>query len=1851
MGPGEYLIPIRLLLESNIGEFRATFQRELRAMESTIATQARTGPKGQTRSAANAASSAQGQLASLAGRAEQQIETLRPQLGNDLTEKAIQSVRSMILQAHQGIEQALRASYNDKTLRVPLPTENQIRREAGRTGSVSAADEAAARELAAHATRRAQSEALTQASTAVGGRTLSWGGVTAYRDLMASREGTDLAKRAGVTGALDTQLGRVTSIFQELEMARPEVQEQLVTLRATASSLQKYRQTIENAAIEQAISNRLLSGESDDLADATGDLARVRRQRQLIEQNLGLTATEPLIGQEGATAARERERRLAVERSRIEQTTDGQRSAEAATVLAREREAAQIGAATARSATYDKELQEAKAREILARQQAVRAVNEQAQAMRRQDIAGGAQPQGTWFQRAQLWMAQRQGGPARSAQDYQQFGQFLGSRALTTAGFAASGALLYGGVSFAGDVLKESEQLQQQMSIIKAQFDTVQQSGDKISFEKFRKELQGVAIDSNTAADEVAFVTRQLAGAFADQEGRPNYSRGLDEARVSLGYSKLSGFPTQEINDSLTSIALAFRDTNTDEALPFTRILDQATYLEDKLGVLSQETIKFVADIAPLGKELGFTYEQLAGIGAVAQQSSGRTGAALAEQFGRILPFIQQNKADILGLFGQKAETQPAIAPLAKGFADGNISAVLAEIIRYYDELDATQKNVLGDMLGGQRNAAALFAVLNRAPQALKALEEGPQGDGSFERRMDEYRKTVAYSFELMRREAEKLGNTLYNAGLAEGLRDIAIAGQGLFRVVNLLVTGFGQLNQLAGGFPGRAAVVLATLKAMQKLMQAVAGTNLAKTFAGRIGVSLGSVPADALISQIPAAGFPAGFNRLGYAAAGANPGQFGSPYAASGRRRFGVALLEGISGLPGRFTNGQAPPLNTGLTKVTPAQAAASGGLLTAGATTAGLGTAVAGSLATAGVAVGALIVAQQLQSFYARQAAIKKETRDATEAALAAMEAAVEQGLSTDELIKVFDKSVEDTSLRRGSKGDPRLGGKSKRDKAYTELYNRATAKARKDLYQDQLETIKATLDEDKEGSRAALRGIFDRRDGASLSDLDQESALGKLLLDSKAGYEGSYGQVEYRDSTDLVDVVEKVRKYLLDNPDDPTARQGVEQLIKAVSESQGPDSPAARALRALRADFEKDQGSRRRRSSAADAIADLEATEQDYQAYLDNFRYEIEFSGTATTADLIASLDKKKRGIEAALTRSRGKLNPVQIAQLKKKVYEYRDMQRQAALAQIDFQDQTSTVFDDFAGDSPFSSAERKLDAAKARFAAVVASPDLGYRDRADAAVKLILAQRDAFAAQIEAASPAEALRLLSEGFKIDPSARKNVLSALIRDNAAVQGYINNQTGPINGQSEGAVRGDLINEAIKLVDEYGAKQVLAWLEAELARTDKTITDFAGAAPRANPEYTKLEALIAAIKADPTGEGRLGDENTEARKKLDLMKAWDDANSALRKSQLNGDPIAQAKEDVRSAENYVNLLRALMPNDTNAINQALAALNNSKYQLAEAIRDDAIALQRARANGDPLALAKIDLANARTPAERAEAENAVNDALDEISAAKGDYQAELLAGDPVAQARQQLANAERSVSTAKGAAAQWRALAQKLQAQRALRAAILDSFIAQKEVAIAVAEGAGQTVKAALIQLQVAQQRFNEAKANGVKGAELDRLRAEVIRQQTNVTNTQRSDRLGDLEYLYEFDKLTATAYIALLREELKKIPESNKEARRGIERRIQALRDEMSADLTTNLPSQIKLPILYEARRLNQIAQISNSSASYQDNRIGSIQIIIPGTNDAAATAQAIVDALDAATRSSLTGTPPLLVGIGG
>lgn len=427
--------------------------------------------------------------------------------------------------------------------------------------------------------------------------------------------------------------------------------------------------------------------------------------------------------------------------------------------------------------------------------------------------------EGTFFQRLQAAVHSRGGfggGGAgvgtdtRLPADFQSFGQFLTSKALTTGGFALSGAILYGAISGFKQITQEASALQRELAIVKGEFEKV---GDTQGFQSFAKQVTQISVETGIAADQVALVARQLAGVFRDPTtGAADFTKALNETNVALKLSQVTGLSLQEVTDSMTAITTTLGSS-------FTTIGDLAIGLEQRFGVLAPQIIAFTADVAPVAKALGFTVEQISALGAIAQQRSGVSGSALAESFNRALPAIQQAGVKIAELFNQRPDTAKFTGSVLSALGQGQGATAIQELAKAYAVMTNNQRQALGELLGGPRAAKAFFAVLEAGTDTIDALN-GKTGQyaGSLDQRFKDFQDTVSFAFEHARRALESFGLALFNSGLADGLKLIADTGGEVALVAGQLVKLFSELNTQLGGLPIKLLAIYATMKLLGSL-------------------------------------------------------------------------------------------------------------------------------------------------------------------------------------------------------------------------------------------------------------------------------------------------------------------------------------------------------------------------------------------------------------------------------------------------------------------------------------------------------------------------------------------------------------------------------------------------------------------------------------------------------------------------------------------------------------------------------------------------------------------------------------------------------------------------------------------------------------------------------------------------------------------------------------------------------------------------------------------------------------------------------------------------------------------------
>jgi hypothetical protein len=1468
--------------------------------------------------------------------------------------------------------------------------------------------------------------------------------------------------------------------------------------------------------------------------------------------------------------------------------------------------------------------------------------------------ATGIMAEGTRTQRMQARFAEARGGEFRRPTQFSKMGEGFQRRFISSAEYMASGAVLYGGMTFAKDVLDEAGDLQQQLSLVQSAFRETDAAAQGISFEQFREELRGLSTESGVAVSEVANVTRQLAGAFADpQTGTPDFTRAIDEADSALKFSRITGLPQQEITDSMTAISLAFDRS-------FTEIADATTYLSRSFGVVETDIVRFTADLAPLGQELGFSAEQMSALGAVAQQASGRSGTALAEQFGRILPSLQSRQADLLALFQENPLTQGVLPELGEAFNTGQIDQVLRILIENYGRLDDAQKNSLASLVGGRREAAAFYAVLDRGAGAIRALSEesnglGRRGLGAGEaaKRWEAFSKTFQQSMTEVRRAIEDVAIQLFQAGIDDALKLLTDTLKGVAGAAELLLSVFAGVNDLFGNLPG-------------KVMGAVIMFRLLRATMGPLGGVLGGAFGRGGAGAAGAAGTAVGGGRLAGMAAG-----FLSPYGATpGQLRRPVGWIEQSRGfrvpnflpfgMPGvrldenaqqRFalrnmltradTSGLTRDVNGRLRNAQgqfAVRAGVGGPGTSTGQVSSGVGTAIGGAIGFVAPIIGTMIVGELFNRIGKYKAELKTQLDDFDDK----VADAAKRGMTEEEVRAELGGVVEE----RGFMGVARqLGSRiffqeesaaEQGSRRTTDVYQRRRAPAQKQLAQE-------VLDNPAMLQRMAENAARTRNFGDRFSK-EEKRRYGTGVLDETVvqNYTEDFTRAaqEYLASSGVNNEQEDNFMRFVDFGRD----KRVTEFLAIATEENELSQRQADALE------ERVNQSERRQMRSAEAARKYGEGDIGFEQYRRTLEREI--------TNQRAIVEGLPQGSEARLEAENT------LAEMEERL---RNTQQEAIKTRYEMLRRTAS----FGGQE--ATAAQNLVFEQQEFSDIRATGTATADELGNAAAEYVAARDAAWIEAIENAdSYAEAMRLMAAGPGPIPQEQLDALNMQV----LATGDASTFATFVQEALDFASLDESKNFIIDMYNQYGEAwyaNVMALIDAQIEQNAarlKALSGPAGAEVRqglreeqaalvgSRAQYAALGAAIQFVPGTAPGAGGPGSAAEAATgASRDRERREYQARAQIRDAGVR-DAVERARrrvETVRGAAQFID--RNAEDYDAQVLEHeaeladAEAAYQDALEGRADKIADGASALAQARARGNPMALAMIAVADARralaeaepedrdaalanlmdAEAEAAETQRAIANAELEFAAAEKRYQ-----GDMVGAALDELELANRAVIDAgNDAERRWAALGRQLEANKAVRDALHDAFAAQQDIAAALYEAAGDPVNAARTQLDTARDAYNRALAAGVRGPELDRIQADYIRQQTSFADAQRNARVEELDYLLEFDKITVEQYVNYMRDVLNSIPESNWRLRAEIERKIRAVREEMQADLNFNLPTNLRLPTLYEARRLGQ-----STGGTYNENRVVNITLNANNAIDGAAAVQTIVDAINGPPRVGVT-----------
>lgn len=416
---------------------------------------------------------------------------------------------------------------------------------------------------------------------------------------------------------------------------------------------------------------------------------------------------------------------------------------------------------------------------------------------------------------------------------------FFETGALSTLRYGLPSMALYGSMRGISNATREAEEFHYTMTKVRAQLDDTFGSGSDQIFNHFKSNIINLAKETGVQADVLASLGMQFQGAFGAENigGLSGQKLVEEQLDAAAKLSQVTKIPAKELTDGLTAASFGFNRTNKD-------IGDMALRLESISGVTANETIGFIGDIAPVAKEAGFSLEELSSLAAIAQQKSGRSGTALAESFGRILPAIMASKDKLIELADADSKLQEP--EFLKALTNNDVKTTILFLLKNYGELSKTSQTFVDTALGGRREAQALLSAVGDPGQLDRYVAELSDSGGTLEKRFKSAQGTLTNQLARLREEFNLFIASIIEGGLGDFL-------SGMISALGLVVRGFegilkvaGGINDFFGGLPGKIMGLVAALVVLRTAANFIGGH-----VGGMLRAGLGVAEGTPLLSSV----------------------------------------------------------------------------------------------------------------------------------------------------------------------------------------------------------------------------------------------------------------------------------------------------------------------------------------------------------------------------------------------------------------------------------------------------------------------------------------------------------------------------------------------------------------------------------------------------------------------------------------------------------------------------------------------------------------------------------------------------------------------------------------------------------------------------------------------------------------------------------------------------------------------------------------------------------------------------------------------------------------------------------------
>jgi TP901 family phage tail tape measure protein len=1374
----------------------------------------------------------------------------------------------------------------------------------------------------------------------------------------------------------------------------------------------------------------------------------------------------------------------------------------------------------------------------------------------------------------------------------------FGAGALGTLRYGVPSMLMYAGFGAMTNAVQTANDLQLEFSIIEDQLNSIGQSD---AFEHIEQSVLDTAKATGQSVSDLARLERQLIGAFSGIDpgsalGAMDFTQLAEEQMRSAGQlAEVVGLPLTEITDGLTASSLAFDKT-------FGEIGDVVVALENNTGVLGKETVNFLGDIAPVAKEAGFSMEQMSVLAAQVQQRSGRSGTALAEQFNRIIPAVSAAKSELLAL----AATEESLGTpeFIDALYNNDIATVLRDIGQAYGDLGTSSQTAIVNLLGGRREAGALIPALANIDQFNDLMHEAEDSAGSLEARFTKVRETIANTLDRLRESAKQLFLTIYEGGLDSLLQAILEIGDGLIKILDPAFDMLGKFLNLMGGLPATMLIVAVAVKGLSaayvKLAESISAVVVAERLRATAQASSAVQAAAIPFALVGPTGGNAGMQQIPL------PTKVPLPYAGMTGPVAAPSATSRLAGVGAGLSRGLGGPMGIALIAAT---------------------------------------------TFWSSVNSAADGWRKDTQGIVDEMTAA---DASTQDLLR------EAEQFERGLRPANDPGWWQKLASAVTgkKVLSKSAALRAEAFRQEEASTlaIADAMTEDKEGFNEALKGKFGHVDfgdaGITTPGLElqrkyeeeiQKEIERKIELAEAVGLQmNDQGELQNASReeaaayNDLLNAIQNSKDPVADivtMKDDPgTSKEAAEIYVNFleswVSLLGQIDPDLAEKLQAI--------------IGASDAAADETHKKiNESRASVEVLAKQYEVGGTRTQ-ELVAALRQEINKLEQLDVD-----NPEALVDVAKQINEYRKQITEVLQGELDA---LNRIFD-YGGEDNIDTINRKLFTATAMFNQRQQTPE-GVLEEYDQIREYLVQRRQWMADQ--ASSEEEASKILAQEIDLPPDlqlrAAVNALRSLgvqvdVLQNVTVEGFEELSGAWLDVALAAYVSGnESAEQLIKRLEHAQSliAQALAKAIDDAVARSGSLLDRISNINRLKNQFREVQELLDRAQSGllaPFTQGIPGEEN-EGREK-ETKDSMRQAETALKLAQARGNSAAEAM--IRLEDARLAYMEAVADEESKADDiEARAAMIEAERDLAQTLNDRANEYRKAAAGfqsaiGNSVeaaeqetviaiqeyqfAIAQYGADSPQTAAARTSLAQALVAQRNAMQQRKDAF-VDLLLGlnkmdeDAVVVAQAEVNLAQQQLNEALGIDDRLSAQKRMLDAQKQLNQAMNEVRISQMELRQAELDAYEDEIGSANIAVQIAQQQLADAQAAGAGQATINGLQAQLIAARKSADDTRIQEARENYDFLYEMEQITKTEYIQYL-ESLKSALRPGTDAFKDLELTIKRLKDDISSDLQTNLPTALSLPTLYEVRRLagtTGLSQTTGQAIGYQDNRNMNVQIYV-------------------------------------